>query len=630
MATAAWLAVGLVSTDFPTVVECVLVWDRQRGRLFGADLMDRTNVDEPLARGQKLLQTAPNDAEYAQVELDLWADCLAGVADLCLNEYLVLVTESQHVGALFDATIVPDNPIHVYRVHKFVVWPIRSRCLPDASAMEERKQIEEKLMQLLQKVLRLPNYYYSPQWDITQRLQQTCFKWDKRSRPSSRCPDERKLTWTGNAFTWNARLMRNLLQRMREADTPSSRIHALVRPILFGFVELFRFRCTSADGSIHQAQYALISRCSRFRAGVRFFRRGADTSGHVANFVETESVIQSGERLTSHVQVRGSVPLQWRQPPTLHYKPIIRFVGDEKETQQAFDRHFERLSARYEEPVVVVDLVNQRGSEGTLQQRYAMEALRRRIPYIAWDFHHECKGMRYERVHDLIVQLERILLLQGVFTADVVHRRIIQRQRGVIRTNCIDCLDRTNVVQSAIASRMITVQLHALGLDGMDDQLEFRRQFNGLWADHADAMANYYAGSAALKTDFTRTGRRSLSGTLKDGWSAARRYVINNGYDGHRQDAVDVLLGNFDKDAAMLSGLLQRERRRTWRRLLTLVLVVSIGTFIYALLWSRQRVGISSVVLFLIAYRLALSHGTAFVDQPRLWDSERVATKSGS
>ena len=36
--------------------------------------------------------------------------------------------------------------------------------------------------------------------------------------------------------------------------------------------------------------FTLISRRSRFRAGVRYRRRGIDASGHVANFVETEQV----------------------------------------------------------------------------------------------------------------------------------------------------------------------------------------------------------------------------------------------------------------------------------------------------------------------------------------------------
>lgn len=38
----------------------------------------------------------------------------------------------------------------------------------------------------------------------------------------------------------------------------------------------------------------------------------------------------------------------------------------------------------------------------------------------------------------------------------------IQTQNGVFRTNCMDCLDRTNVVQSVIARNILLSQLHSV------------------------------------------------------------------------------------------------------------------------------------------------------------------------
>lgn len=40
----------------------------------------------------------------------------------------------------------------------------------------------------------------------------------------------------------------------------------------------------------------------------------------------------------------------------------------------------------------------------------------------------------------------------------------VQLQHGVLRTNCIDCLDRTNVAQFAYGLTALGQQLHALGL----------------------------------------------------------------------------------------------------------------------------------------------------------------------
>lgn len=39
---------------------------------------------------------------------------------------------------------------------------------------------------------------------------------------------------------------------------------------------------------------------------------------------------------------------------------------------------------------------------------------------------------------------------------------MLQEQKGVMRTNCLDCLDRTNVVQTKIAFRVVEVILDRL------------------------------------------------------------------------------------------------------------------------------------------------------------------------
>lgn len=40
----------------------------------------------------------------------------------------------------------------------------------------------------------------------------------------------------------------------------------------------------------------------------------------------------------------------------------------------------------------------------------------------------------------------------------------IQTQNGVFRTNCMDCLDRTNVVQSVLGRNILLSQLHSVNL----------------------------------------------------------------------------------------------------------------------------------------------------------------------
>ena len=56
-----------------------------------------------------------------------------------------------------------------------------------------------------------------------------------------------------------------------------------------------------------------------------------------------------------------------------------------------------------------------------------------------------------------------------------------------------------------------------------------------MWADHADAISKAYGGSGALKSDFTRTNKRTQKGIMEDGYKSVTRYLKNNFFDGARQ-----------------------------------------------------------------------------------------------
>lgn len=140
----------------------------------------------------------------------------------------------------------------------------------------------------------------------------------------------------------------------------------------------------------------------------------------------------------------------------------------------------------------------------------------------------------------------------------------IKTQTGTIRTNCMDNLDRTNVGQGAIAKHVLEQQLQALGVfspgGSVDDYPQMSKDLREsepflslhrvlwtnwveVWADHGDAIAMAYAGSGALKSDFTRTNKRTKMGALEDGVKSAVRYLKNNYLDGARQDAYDLFTG---------------------------------------------------------------------------------------
>ncbi len=75
-------------------------------------------------------------------------------------------------------------------------------------------------------------------------------------------------------------------------------------------------------------------------------------------------------------------------------------------------------------------------------------------------------------------------------------------QRGILRTNCVDCLDRTNVAQLTVGLYALGEQLAALGLveeGGLDPSSPFTIALMGMYTEHGDAIALQYGGSEANK-----------------------------------------------------------------------------------------------------------------------------------
>ena len=53
-------------------------------------------------------------------------------------------------------------------------------------------------------------------------------------------------------------------------------------------------------------------------------------------------------------------------------------------------------------------------------------------------------------------------------------------------------------------------------------------------------MSYLYTGTPALKTDFTRTGKRTYMGAINDGVNSVTRYYYNNFTDGYYCDCLDL------------------------------------------------------------------------------------------
>jgi len=54
----------------------------------------------------------------------------------------------------------------------------------------------------------------------------------------------------------------------------------------------------------------------------------------------------------------------------------------------------------------------------------------------------------------------------------------VRQQKGVFRVNCMDCLDRTNVVEGLLAKRSLRDQLILLGILQESDKIEAQGTFD--------------------------------------------------------------------------------------------------------------------------------------------------------
>ena len=266
----------------------------------------------------------------------------------------------------------------------------------------------------------------------------------------------------------------------------------------------------------------LISRRSTKRSGLRYLRRGIDDNGHCANTVETEQILSSptwhrSSKYRCFVQIRGSIPLYFSQSPYT-FKPVPVLHQSTATNQAAFQRHFGDLRERYGS-VQIALLVDKHGGEAKIGEEYEKMTKganeRNDVPQLGFewfDFHSECRGMKFENVARLVNTLRNTMKSFG--ESVIEGGELSSHQTGIIRTNCMDCLDRTNVAQSAFAQFMLQQDLEDEGFEIDLFHDESTQWFNTLWADNGDAISRQYASTAALKGDFTRTRKRNYRGAV--------------------------------------------------------------------------------------------------------------------
>lgn len=467
---------------------------------------------------------------------------------------------------------------------------------------------------MIRAALSTPGIYFSYGHDLTHTLQ----------RLHSVAPEFHRMSIANRAdprFLWNGHLLR---------DYSQPQFSRFTLPLIEGFVSI---NPVTVNG--HHITWSLVSRRCVDRAGTRFFMRGVDAQGNVANFVETEQIVERGAEKSSFVQTRGSIPLFWSQYPDIRYKPAVSLSHEDHVA--AYTKHLRDQLQKYGNQVLV-NLIDQRGKEEALERGYRAAVAAAALPgvrYEPFDFHAECRGMRYHRLNVLIDRITHEQTEFGYFLSR--GGTVLVRQSGVFRTNCVDCLDRTNVVQSLLAKLQLTTVLQLLAVVGIQDpQPHLDQLFNTVWADHADMISVQYSGTGALKTDFTRTGKRTHLGLLRDGMNSLTRYYKNNFSDGFRQDSIDLFLGKYVvQEGEGNTALCPLRRDRDWKYVtFPSVLLVAMSMFCASAVLPQRYS--SEVLMYLMFWGAAVGatlsfifkHGKEFVDWPRLDAGGLAASRS--
>lgn len=464
--------------------------------------------------------------------------------------YMLLITKK--------STVAMIGGHYIYQVEGTELIPLAAgkSSKPDSRSNTAE---EQRFLSIFNSLDLTRSFYYSYSYDVTHTLQHNIMR--------ERADMARGLGIEADGefncmFVWNNYLLKPIAAAIKN---PFDWCH----PIIHGYID-------QAALSIYgrTAYITVIARRSRQFAGARFLKRGANDLGYVANDVETEQIVAEcqttsfhapGPRLycsphyTSYVQHRGSIPLHWTQDSTgVTPKPPIELnLVDPFYTAAAL--HFNDLFQRYGAPIYVLNLIKakeRQPRESKLLDEYThcIDYLNQFLPadkkiiHKAWDMSRASKVRGGDVIGNLETIADNVLEATGFFQNGDGVAVPLTAQNGVARTNCIDCLDRTNAAQFVIGKRALGHQLHALGILE-DTSIEYDTDavnlFTHMWHDHGDTIAVQYGGSQLVNTMETYRKINQWTSHSRDMIESFKRYYNNSFLDNQRQEAYNLFLGNY-------------------------------------------------------------------------------------
>ena len=192
-------------------------------------------------------------------------------------------------------------------------------------------------------------------------------------------------------------------------------------PCIFGYVFI-----SSPNFNRSKIDFILISRKDCRRPGRRFITRGLDREGNASNFVETENIFiqydsQARMKLATYVQIRGSIPLIWTMKPNLKWSPPVKINQNFEDSRISAKIHFKETCEMYGSQYLV-NLIDKKGSQNRIGQQFTKlhsELKDKNLNYVWFDFHGECKKMKWENLSKLVDICKDELENYGYFMANL-------------------------------------------------------------------------------------------------------------------------------------------------------------------------------------------------------------------
>ncbi|GBB91089.1 hypothetical protein RclHR1_01820018 [Rhizophagus clarus] len=486
----------------------------------------------------KLVKSSEFDAnDYRRLSSKPIYGCL-GLLQVEKDMFLAVVTGSTHIGE-----IRPGESVHRILDVEFyslndphdISYGVNRIYDDNGQSPLQNEQPVVHPCAPLKKLLSNGHFYFSSDFDLTRTL---------GARITMAAADKYSFD---DHFLWNKYMIKELLNfrsKLNKVNQETMDRCGFLVLAIQGYIG--RKETTIGTRAV---SLSVISKLSCKRAGTRYNTRGIDDDGNVANFVETETILQMPNTCFSYVQVRGSVPVFWEQQGLQVMTHKIQISRGPDATQPAVERHFNELQSRYGD-VDIINLLGVKEGESILSKEYEERIFNLNgnsndnfVRKNDFDFHTICKGGSYENVSLLIHDIQDRLESFCFFLMDMETNTPIFYQKGVFRTNCVDCLDRTNVVQTVVSKTVLDIYLRQI--ESIYDTESLFSRHSYLWAENGDSLSKIYAGTGALKSEFTRSGKLTWSGVIGDATKTVNRFYINNFQDKSKQEVIDLLLGKL-------------------------------------------------------------------------------------